>query len=223
MAKPARLAPRKGKNFTAHASAGSTFGVAHAGRVFALLGVGPNNLDGADPADRVEQTARKLLATPPAELPRPLAQHLAKSADLSLYLNGESIAELLRLNWPPDQWKALLPALGPLLQGKLSARLTAQTGRVVLDIEDPDKPSDNGEENKVGPASPCHAGRSPLATPLSSPRSPSSPTPCGPPCWTPSIHCSQAYLVPTSPPTPLSQASTPVLANSSKPLQDALH
>ena len=154
MAKPARLAPRKGKNFTAYVSAGSTFGVAHAGRVFALLGVGPNNLDGADPADRVEQTARKLLATPPAELPRPLAQHLAKSADLSLYLNGESIAELLRLNWPPDQWKALLPALGPLLQGKLSARLTAQTGRVVLDIEDPDKPSDNGEENKAGPGLP---------------------------------------------------------------------
>lgn len=150
LAEPARLLPRKGKNFTTYVAPGSTFGVAHSGRVFALLGVGPKNLDGTDPADRVEQTARKLLTSAPAKLSKPLAEHLAKPADVSLYFDGESIAELLRLNWPPGQWKNLLPILEPTLKGKLSARLTAQTGRVVLDLENPDQSLSGDEAENAG-------------------------------------------------------------------------
>ncbi len=153
IAKKANLRMRKDKGFVAYVATGKSIGLAIKGQVIAFVGVAPSPGNPIDASDRVEEVARSLLEKPTDSLPKPLAKHLGKSGDVDLYVNGEGFAKLARLYWPADQWKGMLPAIGPILERKLAARIKSYPGRFILEIEDPEaKPAKKGKEANGLPA-----------------------------------------------------------------------
>ncbi|MBC8347173.1 MAG: hypothetical protein H8E24_00945, partial [Verrucomicrobia bacterium] len=153
IAKKANLRMRRDKGFVAYVGTGKSIGLAMKGQVIAFVGVAPSPGNPIDPSDRVEEVARSLLEKPTDSLPKSLAKHLGKSGDVDLYVNGEGLAKLAHLFWPADQWKGMLPAIGPILERKLAARIKSHPGRFILEIEDPEaKPAKKGKEANGLPA-----------------------------------------------------------------------
>ncbi|SVD45984.1 uncharacterized protein METZ01_LOCUS398838, partial [marine metagenome] len=146
IAKKANLRVRRDKGLTVYLATGKSVGIALRGRTVAFVGVAPSTDKSFDPSDQVEETARTFLSPPVGNLPKHLAEHLDKPADLAVYVDGDGFAKLARNHWPADRWKTLLPAFNTLLESKVSARLTSQKGRLVLEIEDPEVKPAKGEK-----------------------------------------------------------------------------
>lgn len=147
IAKKANLREEKAKGLKIYLAAGKNIGVAIKGQVLALIGIAPMGNKTIDPLTQVAQTARALLDSPREKLPETLEKHLGKPADLTLYVDGTSFADLARKFWPNDRWKTLLPVFRKLLETKFEVRLTSQSGRLILEIENPEaQPMEKGEE-----------------------------------------------------------------------------
>ena len=84
------------------------------GKVFYILGVGPIIHDSDSSNLELDKLSRSITnKNKEDQFPETLTKHFSRPSELSLYLDGSGLANVVQENWPEDQWKKLLPLLDP--------------------------------------------------------------------------------------------------------------
>lgn len=99
------------------------------GRILYILGIGPIVRDKEATKISLNKLFRSItIKTEERKLPSSLKDHFTHSSDLSVYLDGSGLANLVEQNWPDDRWKNLLPVLDPLFTRQFGFHLHSNIG-----------------------------------------------------------------------------------------------
>ena len=99
------------------------------GRILYILGIGPIVRDKEATKISLNKLFRSItIKTEERKLPSSLKDHFTHSSDLSVYLDGSGLANLVEQNWPDDRWKNLLPVLDPLFTRQFGFHLNSNIG-----------------------------------------------------------------------------------------------
>ena len=99
------------------------------GRILYILGIGPIVRNKESTKISLNELFRSIsVKTEENKLPSSLKDHFTHSSDLSIYLDGSGVANLLEQNWPEDKWKNLLPVLDPFFIRQFGFHLHSNTG-----------------------------------------------------------------------------------------------
>ena len=106
------------------------------GKVFYIVGVGPIIRDSDSSNIELDKLSRSISnKNKEDQFPESLTKHFSRPSEISLYLDGSGLANVVQENWPDDQWKKLLPLLDPfftrqfglhIISNKDSLKITTQ-------------------------------------------------------------------------------------------------